>query len=189
MFDMSNELPRITPAEIKTIKEAQAGSMKAFNRIFYRYKDFVDSLLCTYVHDMDEARDLTNEVFLKVYDKLSKFTRYESFGGWLRILAKNTAIDYLRVNHKTIDVSTDDEKNKLQLTNVSGDGPDVVDKMTYDYLISLIDMLPPSYRDTYKMFYVDNLTVAHIASILKIPVNTVKSNLFRTRKILKKLKL
>ena len=87
---MSKELPKITKEEIETIKDAQAGSMKAFNHIFFRYKDFVDHVLYQYVQDLDEARDLTNEVFLKVYEKLSKFTRYESFGGWLRILAKNT---------------------------------------------------------------------------------------------------
>ena len=78
---MSKDLSRITPEEIKTIKDAQAGSMKAFNRIFYRYKPFVENLLYKYINDMDEARDLTNVVFLKVYEKLSKFAAYDSFGG------------------------------------------------------------------------------------------------------------
>ena len=54
---MSRKLPRITPAEIQTIKDAQAGSMKAFNRIFYQYKGFVDSVLYAYTKDMDEAKD------------------------------------------------------------------------------------------------------------------------------------
>ena len=67
---MSKNLPRITPEEIKTIKDAQAGSMKAFNRIFYRYKPFVENILFQYLKDMDEAKDLTNIVFLKVYDKI-----------------------------------------------------------------------------------------------------------------------
>lgn len=184
---MSINLPKITPEEIQTIKDAQAGSMKAFNHIFYRYKDFVDHILVNYTKDVDEAKDLTNIVFLKVYDKLSKFTRYESFGGWLRILAKNTAIDYLRTINNENDVSADDETKMLQLVDDSGDSETtMVNKMTYDYLIKLFDKLPPSYRETCKLFYVDNLTVAQIAEILKIPANTVKSNLFRMRKILKK---
>ena len=184
---MSIKTPRITPAEIKTIKDAQAGSMKAFNRIFYRYKSFVENVLFQYIGDMDEARDITNDVFLKVYEKLSKFTRYDSFGGWLRILAKNTAIDYLRV-HKRFDVSTDDER--LQLKDVSGDDEiSTTNKLTYNYLISLFDKIPPSYRESCKLFYIDNLTVEQIAKALKLPTGTVKSNLFRMRKILKKLKL
>lgn len=188
---MSNNLPKITPEEIKTIKDAKAGSMKAFNRIFYRYKPFVENILFQYLKDMDESRDLTNIVFLKVYDKLSKFTAYDSFGGWLRILAKNTAIDYLRTIGKRTNVSTDDQNKKLQLTDVDGDDEiSITNKMTYDYLISLIDTLPPSYRESCRLFYVDNMTVVQIAEALNIPPGTVKSNLFRMRKLFqKKLKL
>lgn len=186
---MSKNTPRITPEEIQTIKDAQAGSMKAFNRIFYRYKSFVEGLLFHYLKDMDEAKDLANIVFLKVYDKLSQFTAYDSFGGWLRILTKNTAIDYLRTIKNKVGVSIDGSSKKLQLADISGDDTDVVDKMTYDYLIDLIDTLPPSYRESCRLFYVENLTVAQIAEALNIPPGTVKSNLFRMRKILKKLNL
>ena len=67
--------PRITEEEIRLIKDAKAGSELAFNRIFNKYKGFVDNVLFTYIKDMDEAKDLTNIVFLKVHDKLSKFTK------------------------------------------------------------------------------------------------------------------
>lgn len=188
---MSKNVPRITPEEIKTIKDAQAGSMKAFNRIFYRYKSFVENILFQYLKDMDESKDLTNIVFLKVYEKLSQFTAYDSFGGWLRILAKNTAIDYLRTTGKNINVSADDQNKKLQLSDESGDSEtSVVDKMTYDYLISMIDTLPSSYRESCKLFYIENMTVSQIAKALNIPSGTVKSNLFRMRKqFQKQLKL
>ena len=90
------EYQRITQSEIETIKEAQKGNELAFNKLFNRYKEFVDNVLFHYVNDMDEAKDLTNVVFLKVHQKLSTFTDYSSFGGWLRIIANRTAIDYLR---------------------------------------------------------------------------------------------
>ena len=187
---MSKDLLRITPEEIKTIKDAQAGSMKAFNRIFYHYKGFVENLLFQYLKDMDEAKDLTNIVFLKVYDKLSKFTAYDSFGGWLRILTKNTAVDYLRTIGNKINVSTDDKDKKLQLPDESGDSEmSMINKMTYDYLIKLIDTLPPSYRESCRLFYVENMTVAQIAAALNMPPGTIKSNLFRMRKHFQKLKL
>lgn len=186
---MSRKSPRITPAEIKTIKDAQAGSMKAFNRIFYHYKGFVDNILYAYTKDMDEAKDLTNLVFLKVYDKLSKFNRYESFGGWLRILAKNTAIDYLRTLKDKENVSVDDTQTQLQLVDYRDDEESISNKATYNRLVDLIDSLPPSYREACKLYYVDNLKTKEIAKVLKIPENTVKSYLFRMRKRIKKLKL
>ena len=186
---MSRKLPRITPAEIQTIKDAQAGSMKAFNRIFYRYKGFVDNMLFTYTKDMDEAKDLTNVVFLKVYDKLSKFNRYESFGGWLRILAKNTAIDYLRTIKDKENVSVDNDTYRLQLADYRDDENSMSNRTTYNRLVELIDTLPPSYRRTCILYYVDNLKTKEIAEKLNIPENTVKSYLFRMRKRIKKLKL
>lgn len=188
---MSDKVPKITPEEIKTIKDAQAGSMKAFNRIFYKYKPFVENVLFQYLKDMDEARDIANVVFLKVYDKLSQFTAYSSFGGWLRILSKNTAIDYLRTIANKTDVSADDQNKKLQLTDEDGDSEiSIVNKMTYDRLISMIDTLPPSYRESCRLYYVENMTVSQIAEALNIPPGTVKSNLFRMRKqFQKQLKL
>ena len=184
----SSNIPRITPEEIKTIKEAQAGSITAFNRIFYKYKPFVENLLFQYLKDMDESKDLTNIVFLKVYDKLSQFTAYDSFGGWLRILTKNTAVDYLRTISNKTGVSADDQDKKLQLPDEDGDDEmSIVNKMTYDYLTSLINTLPPSYRESCRLFYVENMTVAQIAEALNIPPGTVKSNLFRMRKQFQKL--
>ena len=72
--------PRITPEEIGIIKRAQAGDESAFSQIFQKYRPFVSKILFSYIKDPDEADDITNVVFLKVYKKLSTFTEYESFG-------------------------------------------------------------------------------------------------------------
>jgi len=186
MLDMKT--PKITEKEIGIIKDAQAGSIQAFNRIFYMYKDFVEKLLCTYIKDMDESKDLANIVFLKVYDKLSTFKDYSSFGGWLRILTKNTAIDYLRTV-KSDNVSTDDENRRLE-PSISLDPESViVANMTFQYIVEQIDKLPPSYRDVCKLFYINNLTVEQISDSLNMPLGTVKSQLHRARKLFKKFKL
>lgn len=173
--------PPITQEEIVLIKRAQAGDERAFNKIFLAYKPFVENLLNSYLNDMDEARDLTNEVFLKVYLKLSKFTRYSSFGGWLRILTKNTAIDFLRT--KAITMSIDDSESGIELQDeYSKDEDAVIDDITYRDLISKISTLSPPYRDVCLRFYQDNWTISQISSVMNIPKNTVKSYLHRMRK-------
>ena len=180
------DAPKITPKEIAIIKSAQTGDDKAFAKLFEYYKSFVENLLNTYLNDMDEARDLTNEVFLKVYQKLSKFTSYDSFGGWLRTLTKNTAIDYLR--HKTEDLVLDDEESGIQQQeSYSEDEQSVVDKITYDSIIEQMNTLPPLYRDVCILYYRDNLTVKQISECKNIPKGTVKSYLFRFRKKFNKL--
>lgn len=176
----------ITQEEIELIKSAQAGSELAFSRLFKFYKPFVDNLLYTYLRDKDEARDITNIVFLRVYEKLSKFTNYNTFGGWLRILTKNVAIDYLRTIKNNY--SLQDNVSKSILDEDCGDTEsDYINKMTYDTLIDMFDKLPPSYREACKLFYIENMTIAQISEALNMPKGTIKSNLHRMRKILKTL--
>lgn len=176
----------ITPKEIELIKSAKAGSEPAFTQLFNLYKPFVDSLLCTYIKDKDEARDITNVVFLKVHEKLEKFTNYQSFGGWLRILTKNVAIDYLRTVK-----SNEYSDEKLSNTSLDSESDDTemsyINKMTYDRITQMFDSLPKSYRDVCNLFYIENMTVAQISEALNMPKGTIKSNLHRTRKALKKL--
>lgn len=69
--------PRITAEEVALIKKAQGGDILAFNKLFKKYKSFIDNVLFNYIKDMDEAKDITNIVFLKVYNKLNTFTEYE----------------------------------------------------------------------------------------------------------------
>lgn len=177
--------PKITEKEIGIIKDAQAGNKTAFSRLFNMYKGFVDNLLFKYIKDMDEAKDLTNIVFLKVHDKLSKFKDYTSFGGWLRILTKNTAIDYLRTI-KDNKVHLDKLTNAQVYLSTGDDEMLTINKLTYNYLIECINTLPPSYRDVCMLFYRDNLTVAQISDALNIPSGTIKSDLHRIRKYFQK---
>lgn len=177
-------LPKITPEEIGIIKDAKAGKESAFNLLYYRYKDFVINLLYQYINDLDEAKDLSNIVFLKVHQKLSKFTNYSSFGGWLRILTKNTAIDYLRTL-KNKAISIDDQENGIQLSNIS----DVVDEnrnLTYTNLIEMFDNLPETTKQIVKLYYESGMTVFQISKAINVPVGTIKSCLYRTRNNLKK---
>lgn len=179
--------PRITEEEIRLIKDAKAGSELAFNRIFNKYKGFVDNVLFTYIKDMDEAKDLTNIVFLKVHDKLSKFTKYDSFGGWLRIITKNTAIDYIRGIKNKATVLGDLDARLAEDSPNDNTEEDLANRMTYDRIVDEFKKFPEQYKNICERFYVDNLTVDQISDALNIPTGTVKSTLFRARKQIKKL--
>lgn len=178
--------PRITLEEIGIIKRAQKGDKKAFNQLFRNYKDFVDNLLYTYIGDWDEARDITNIVFLKMQEKLPKFVNYDSFGGWLRILTKNTAIDYLRTV-KSNHVSIDDTEKKVQLRSSNIDSEiSQVDKMAYENILDLVKKFPQLYRRIFLMYYVDDIGIEEISETQHIPAGTIKSILFRMRKKIQK---
>lgn len=174
----------ITPEEIALIKSAKAGSELAFTKIFNRYKPFVEGVLMTYIKDEDEAKDIANIVFLKVFDKISTFTNYDTFGGWLRILTKNVAIDYLRTVKQTYSLQEGTTANEFEESSDDTE-KSYINRMTYENLIAMFDKLPPSYRDACRMFYVDNMPIAEISKALGVPKGTIKSNLHRMRKILR----
>lgn len=178
------KVPEITIEEIGIIKEAQLGSIQAFNNIFYKYKSFVDNLLYKYIKDLDEAKDLTNIVFLKVYYKLSKFTDYSSFGGWLRILTKNTAIDYLRTIKKNKNLKSLND-SFYNVENIKDNEESFINKITYEEIINKFSNLSEIQKQICKMYYINNLTIKQISDKLNIPNGTIKSHLYRVRKILK----
>lgn len=182
--------PRITPEEVGIIKRAQAGDKLAFSALFKKYKGFVENLLFQYLKDMDEAKDLTNIVFLKVHDKLSMFTAYDSFGGWLRIITNRTAIDYLReMKNKRKMLGETDERLPSEESSGSLED-DIVNRLTFETLLSEFDKFPETTRKVCKLFYANNMTVEQISKALRIPTGTTKSMLSRTRRKLKqKLKI
>jgi len=178
--------PKITKREVGIIKRAQAGDMSAFNKLFRRYKRFVEKVLYSYLKDWDESKDLTNVVFLKVYKKLSTFSTYDSFGGWLRIIANRTAIDYLR-KIRIVSVPLDDDDDRLPPDQISESlEVDIVNQLTYDELMKAFEDLPSTARKICMLFYMDNFKVDQISKLLSIPTGTIKSTLSRTRRKLKK---
>ena len=177
--------PRITDEEIGMIKRAQAGEIQAFNALFKRYKPFVDNVLFHYIKDMDEAKDITNIVFLKVYEKLSTFTEYESFGGWLRIIANRTAIDYLRKMKNKSDVLGDADVRLTSANSISSDETDLVNQLTFEQVMEELKTFPEHVQKIHQLFYVESMTVEQISKALRIPTGTIKSILARTRVKLK----
>ena len=181
---MKAKNPKITEDEIALIKSAQTGNMSAFNKLFHKYEKFTTQLLYDFIKDYDEARDINNLVWLKVYNKLSKFTQYSSFGGWLRILTNRTAIDYLRELKPNKYVPQNLEDSSWSVADVSS-GDSIVDEITYDQVLKEFDQLPEDVRKVFKLYYVNNLTVSEINKATKIPTGTIKSHLSRNRAKLK----
>jgi len=173
--------PRITESEILLIREAQRGSQLAFSKLFEKYKGFVESILFSYIKDMDEAKDIANIVFLKVYHKLSKFTDYSSFGGWLRILTNRTAIDYLRSIRlkQRAEVETD---RLTASTQISSSEDELVNRLAYEKILEEFEKFPVHMKRILELYYVENLTVVQISEALCVPTGTIKSILSRTRK-------
>lgn len=164
--------------EIELIKQAQAGSERAFNKLFHKYKAFVDRQLMIYIHDEDEAKDLTNIVFIKVKENLHRFTNYNTFGGWLRILSRNTAIDYIRARTRNNANYSNSEicPNSTDISTTD----DVATRLEIDSIFDYLKSRSTEKANVFKCI-ADGLTPKETAKVLNMNHNTVRSIIKRMR--------
>ncbi len=139
------------------------------------------SICLRYSSNRSEARIIINDGFLKVFNNLHKFDVEKSFEPWVGRIMSNTAIDHYRAELKHM--------NLLDIADVDEvfEHATIEQKMYYDELIKLVQLLPPSYRTVFNLYAVDGFTHEEIAKKLHISVGGSKSNLFKARKKLREL--
>ncbi len=145
-----------------------------------------------YTRDSDQAMDVLQEGFLKVFNNLEKYTGVGTFEGWMRRIMVNLSIDrFRRLKHDLVllgeqnDIEnwageTDDE------TDDSEEGEEIYD-ITPEQIIDAMQQLTPAYRTVFNLYVYEDYTHQDIAEALGISVGTSKSNYAKAKKNMKKL--
>ena len=166
------------------------GDEKSLEILIHRYLKPIYSFVYRYVGNGQEAEDITQEAFLKVWRNLKKYNPKKGFKTWIFSIAKNTSIDWLR-KKKTIPFSSfENEEGKNSLVETLADQKPLPDKLFEQTSIremvnTAINQLAPKYRMVLFLRYNDHFTFREIAEALGEPLNTVRS---RHRRTLIKLK-
>ncbi len=156
--------------------------------LYKKYYGYVASIALRYCNGREEAEEVINDCFFKVFGNLKNFDKVStnleaSFLAWLKRIAVNTSIDHQRKYHK-MQVSTEHEYND-QMTDDCGS--DAIDKMSFDEILALVHQLSPTYRTVFNLFVIDGLKHEEISTLLNISVGTSKSNLSKARANLQQL--
>jgi RNA polymerase sigma-70 factor (ECF subfamily) len=157
------------------------------------YKAFYGKMLVIcmrYAKDKDEALDILQDGFVKVFEKLKNFEFKGSLEGWIRRIMVNTAIDNIR-KRKDVFTKTDPEL-ELELDSIADeemndDELEKIKSLKAEIIIKLIQQLSPAYRTVFNMFVIENMTHAEIAERLNINIGTSKSNLAKAKIKLRQL--
>ena len=164
----SKEVESLLSGCLKQDREAQG-------KLYKHFFGYAMSICVRYSKDAEEAREVLNDGFLKVFTKLNLYDPKKPFKLWLRRIMINTALDSYRHNLKhyhLLDVET---------ALPEADPFDVLQQLNYEYLIGLIQKLSPAYRTVFNMYVIDGYQHEEIAEMLGISVGTSKSNLFKAR--------
>jgi RNA polymerase sigma-70 factor (ECF subfamily) len=179
MFDRSQDL--------KTIRRCKRGEEAAFAEILDCYRGPIYNLCYRMTRNAEDARDLAQEVFIKVFALLDRFDENYAFSSWLFRIATNHCIDHLRRNRLrflSLDgtLGQDGEQYELQVPD-PGPGPDTVvqRKEALLRLAEVIGDLPPHYRAITLLRHDQQLSYEEIAEVLSLPLGTVKARIHRAR--------
>ena len=134
-----------------------------------------------YAKDKDEALELVNDGFMRVFMKIDRYDQTKPFKPWLTTIMINTSIDYYRRQIKKIAMEELNAKHDV------GDKENSLSRLHYEDLIKLVQKLSVAYRTVFNLFAIDGYSHEEIATMLSISVGTSKSNLFKAREQLKKM--
>lgn len=177
------------------IIQARNGSNSAFTTLFYRYDKKVFSIAAQYFQSSDDAKDVYQEVFIRVYKGLKKFEFRSEFSTWLFRVATNVCLthkaQYKKFQNVSISQDENDESPKMDLKSAEENEPDkkFIDTERHGKVQNAIDSLAPKQRMAFMLKHIHNYKISEIAKMMECSEGTVKKYLFiATDKLRLKLK-
>ncbi|TFH65761.1 MAG: sigma-70 family RNA polymerase sigma factor [Candidatus Zixiibacteriota bacterium] len=174
-------LNRETLPDLDLMRRVQEGEMVSYNTLVNRYKDRLFNVLYRMLSSEDEANDLLQETFLRVWQHKMSYDFRFAFSTWIYTIALNLARNELRRRKKIKFLDIFDFADKLAAKEEKKDTSTNLKTL----LESEMKRLPEKYKTAFLLRDVDNLSYEEIAQVLGVPLGTVKSRVNRARAILR----
>jgi RNA polymerase sigma-70 factor (ECF subfamily) len=170
----------------KTISECKRNNSQAQKAVYEAYAPIVLAVCRRYVADRDAAEDVMQETFITVFTKISQYKGLGSFEGWIRRIAVNAALLYLRKRKLTyeIDENISDEEFENEADRNRNDERGLIERAGFsaEDMIDFMSELPIGFRTVLNLFAVEGLKHKDIAELMHISENTSKTQFLRARK-------
>lgn len=166
--------------DITLVNECVKGNARAQRMLFDKFAGKMMTVCLRYAKNTDQAEDVLQDGFVKVFMKLSDFKKEGSLEGWIRRIMVNTALDQIRKEVKFKgDLDIEDVGYKLE------NNAFIEEEMMAEDLMKLVRAMPDGYRIVFNMFAIEGYSHAEIASTLGVTENTSKSQYSRARAYLR----
>ncbi len=155
------------------------GDEELFEKIIDNHKDYVYSLSYSFVKNREDARDISQQVFVKIYTGLRDFDTARPFRPWLRKVVVNASIDFLRNKGDLEDLSLDDVHESAGAVN-----PSILKGLVAKEIVDkILASMPVQYRMVLSLRHIEEMSYNEIADSLDIPIGTVKTLIYRAREM------
>lgn len=163
------------------IKSTLSGDQKAFSKLLSYYENRIKALGMSFFKNESDTEDFMQEVFIKAYTNLSRFRGDSSFATWLTSIAYNTAINAKNRRKEYLPISDEENIEDKNLTPEKNQ----IRKMTILAVREAVRDLPENSALCVELYFFYDNSHAEISEITSLPINTIKSHIFRAKKILR----
>lgn len=174
--------------EKELIEKCLINNRRAQYELFKKYEGYFLFIVKRYVGNREEAEDVLQEGFIRIFSSLKNYRFEVSFNMWARKIIIRASIDYLRKKKNLIfsfsELSQKEEELLLNLTEKNFLFEDKNKKIPKEYLFEIVKNLHPARRTVFNMYAIDGYKHKEIAKILNISEGTSKLNLFKARAVL-----
>lgn len=168
--------------DYELIEKCLNGEKEYFSEIISRYKNLTYSIALKMLNNKEDANDLTQEIFIKIYKNLDKYSPDFKFSTWITRIATNHIIDYIRKQkYETVAI----EEMEYKLTFANNPEKNFIEKEEMEHINFLIENLPEIYKVPLILYHKQGFSYQEISEITKEPLSKVKNRIFRGRKMLK----
>jgi RNA polymerase sigma factor (sigma-70 family) len=188
-MEVTHVLSDKAKGDLLLVEEARKGNEKAFAGLMNRYRDSIYYMLLKMVNNSSDAEDLTIEAFGKAFRNLESYTPKFAFSTWLFKIATNNCVDFIRkkqLSPAPFDNQQDDLDNLT--VNLQSDMPDpeesLINRQEIAALKDIVNQLKPRYKSLIELRYYKEYSYEEISSELKLPIGTVKAQLYRAKTLL-----
>ena len=171
---------------LPALHELLAGCLRNQRRsqelLYKQFYGYAMGICLRYTSTREEAAEVLNDGFLKVFTRLQQYDSEQPFKGWLRRILINTALDHYRS-----EVRHYHHEDSAHAEQIPAEGANAESQLAHEELMLLIQQLSPAYRLVFNLYVIDGYSHEEIATQLGISVGTSKSNLARARESLRNM--
>jgi len=166
------------------LKRIAEGEKEIFGELVLKHQDFIFNVVSKYVRIEEEARDLTQDVFLKAYENIEKFRGESKISSWLYRIAYNLSMNWSE-RRSGRETQLDDE-----LAETLAEPPSLAEEIfereaQLARITAILAEMPEKYRAVISLYYFEEKSYQEIAEALGLPMNTVKIHLLRAKERLR----
>ena len=167
-------------SELDLVKKCKSGDLKHQEMLYKHFYGFAMGVAMRYLSNRDDAMEVVNDSFIKVFKGIQFFKETQPLKAWLRRIVVNTAIDCRRKNIKHADQL--DIEDAIYVSKSA----EVIDQLSAKDILKLLDELPETHRMVFNLYEIDGYNHDEIGNMLNIPVSSSRVYLSRAKEKLRK---